>query len=298
MKAIAMSTFVLMLALAVNGQEPSLVVTNATVINPRSGDRLQGRTIVVTGSRITAVDAASYTRVPQGATVIDGTGRFVMPGLIDTHIHLGFEIYAQEGIEAGVKGVMHVAGIPLVKPEDRPAPPTTARFGPDSWTDWWLYYTKLWLRVDAALEQRLIETMVKQQAWLEPTLITEDWIANAQSYRDTWADRGLPGALEQAHEGSPLYSGRSLEEFRAAFHRMKDFVRRFRRAGGVVVAGTDCILGGCSYGLADELRLLVRLRVLDEDPLRDVRNVTTPRAVVINGRHLDRSQLDALRASP
>ena len=455
MKAIAISPFVLMLALIVNGQEPSLVITNATVIDPRSGDPLPERSIVVTGSRIAAVDAASDARVPQGATVIDGTGRFVMPGLIDTHIHLGFgtdqqtrrsldvlvahgitsirdagtggqeqrllalkaaaergdglspriyvsgmisvrsiarykpentaalarqmlawgvdglkirdgltfddvqavlreaqargapvfghtydgryltrdEIYAQEAIEAGVKGVMHVAGIPLVKPEDRPAPPTTARFGPDSWTDWWLYYTKLWLRADAGLEQRLIETMVKQRAWLEPTLITEDWIANADSYRDTWANRGLPGTFEQTHEGSPLYSGRSLEEFRAAFDRMKDFVRRFRRAGGVVITGTDCILG-CGYGIADELRLLVDsglspvealraatsdaasvlgwgdrvgrveagaaadLLVLDEDPLRDVRNVTTLRALVINGRHLDRSQLDALRASP
>jgi imidazolonepropionase-like amidohydrolase len=114
---------------------------------------------------------------------------------------------------------------------------------------------------------------------------------------------------------------------------MKDFVRRFHRAGGVVVAGTDCIMG-CGYGFADELRLLVEsglspaeslraatsdaaailgwgdrvgrvaagaaadLLVLDEDPLRDVRNVTTLRALVINGRHLDRSQLDALRASP
>ena len=46
--------------------------------------------VVVEDNRITAVqDAAEYVEKPEDE-VLDLSAQFVMPGLIDTHVHLGF----------------------------------------------------------------------------------------------------------------------------------------------------------------------------------------------------------------
>ena len=55
-----------------------------------TGARWPDQTVVVTGNRISAVgQAASVTR-PPGARVVDGRGKFLMPGLWDTHVHALF----------------------------------------------------------------------------------------------------------------------------------------------------------------------------------------------------------------
>jgi imidazolonepropionase-like amidohydrolase len=65
----------------------ALVLRGGTVVDPRSG-RLQPDSIVVMqGERITAVGAASSVPVPAGAQVIDATGKFILPGLWDSHAH-------------------------------------------------------------------------------------------------------------------------------------------------------------------------------------------------------------------
>ena len=45
-------------------------------------------TIVMKDRRITAIGAKGSIAVPQGATVIDGTGKYVTPGFIDTNVHI------------------------------------------------------------------------------------------------------------------------------------------------------------------------------------------------------------------
>src|SRR5712671_3365932 len=44
-------------------------------------------TVIVSGSRIEAIGPASSTPVPAGATRIDGRGKWIVPGLIDSHVH-------------------------------------------------------------------------------------------------------------------------------------------------------------------------------------------------------------------
>lgn len=44
-------------------------------------------TVVITGERITAVGPAASTAVPRGAQVVAGAGRWVVPGLVDAHVH-------------------------------------------------------------------------------------------------------------------------------------------------------------------------------------------------------------------
>ena len=431
--------------------QESLAITGITVIDVADGRALPDQTVVIAGGRITSVGARETTRVPAGAREITGRGKFLIPGLIDTHIHLAVtpdrdrllalgpllahgvtglrdagaggqdewlvalrsraargeilspriyvsgmvsgrsvtrsglpdaaalarrlidlgvdglkirdgltrdaieaviavgakanrpvyghtydavsrerdEIYTLEAVRSGVGGTMHVMGIPQLGPGKAPAPPAGPRFA--DCQAWWVYYATLWRDADRTAERTLIETMVARGAWLEPTLITEDWIVNADAYRDTWPERRLPGSFDRAHEGFPALTGATLKLYSEAFTRMKEFVRRFHDAGGVITVGTDC-LPACGYGLHDELRLLVSagltpaaalraatlsaarilrwddrlgrvapglvadLVVLDGNPLQDIRHAGRVHAVISDGRYLDRGQLDALLA--
>ena len=63
-------------------------ITGATLIDGTGRAPVADAVIVVTGDRITAVGPRASTPVPPGATVIDAAGKFVMPGMVDTNVHL------------------------------------------------------------------------------------------------------------------------------------------------------------------------------------------------------------------
>lgn len=61
--------------------------TNVTVITEYGGERREHQTVAVRGDRIIAVGPDSSVVLPEGATVIDGSGRFLAPGIADMHVH-------------------------------------------------------------------------------------------------------------------------------------------------------------------------------------------------------------------
>ena len=65
----------------------SVAVRNVTVVDVERGVLLPGRTIVVRGELIEAV----AVNVPSDAVIVNGTGKFAIPGLWDMHVHLWFE---------------------------------------------------------------------------------------------------------------------------------------------------------------------------------------------------------------
>jgi imidazolonepropionase-like amidohydrolase len=71
------------------GQEtsPPTVLHHVTVINAGSAP-MSDMTILITGNRIAAIGRADATTIPAGARIIDGRGKFVIPGLMDMHHHL------------------------------------------------------------------------------------------------------------------------------------------------------------------------------------------------------------------
>lgn len=75
----------------------TVVLRGGTVITMRGDEVLRNASVVVTGNRIVAVGPAGQVRVPAGARVLDVSGRFVMPGLIDVHAHLrpARDVYVQ-----------------------------------------------------------------------------------------------------------------------------------------------------------------------------------------------------------
>jgi imidazolonepropionase-like amidohydrolase len=68
--------------------EPLVAITNATIITASHGT-IENGTIVIRNGKIAAV--GSNVSVPAGAHVIDGTGKYVMPGIIDAHSHAAAE---------------------------------------------------------------------------------------------------------------------------------------------------------------------------------------------------------------
>jgi imidazolonepropionase-like amidohydrolase len=63
-----------------------ILIENVTLIDGTGAQPLPGASVLVSGDRITLV-SPSEIRKPSGAKVIDGKGKFLIPGLIDTHIH-------------------------------------------------------------------------------------------------------------------------------------------------------------------------------------------------------------------
>jgi hypothetical protein len=67
---------------------PAVVIVNVNLIR-MDRERVEPRqTVVVRGDRIAAIGAADEIVIPQDATVIDGAGRYLLPGLTDAHVHL------------------------------------------------------------------------------------------------------------------------------------------------------------------------------------------------------------------
>ena len=62
------------------------VLVGGTVIQ-FGADPIEDAVVVLEGDRIAAVGPRSSTSIPEGATEVNISGRFVMPGLVDGHVH-------------------------------------------------------------------------------------------------------------------------------------------------------------------------------------------------------------------
>lgn len=90
---------------AASAQSPALVITGTTLWDGSGAPARPSTTVVVEGGRIRCVGTAKACPAPRGATRIDGTGRFLLPGLIDTHVHL---LLRQNGVtDTTIKADLH-----------------------------------------------------------------------------------------------------------------------------------------------------------------------------------------------
>ncbi len=68
--------------------EPTVVLTNATVIDGTGAAPSTGQSIVIRDGKIATVGPAAAVQAPAGARVIDVTGQTVIPGIVGMHDHL------------------------------------------------------------------------------------------------------------------------------------------------------------------------------------------------------------------
>jgi len=94
-------------------QSDSLAIVHVTLIDATGAPAKPHMTVVVAADRIGEVGPAARVRVPVGAQVIDGTGKFLIPGLWDMHVHLGSYENARRTLPlllaGGVTGVRDMA---------------------------------------------------------------------------------------------------------------------------------------------------------------------------------------------
>lgn len=83
-------------------------ITDVTVISPEKLDQVQTGSVLIENGHITRVDRGPAPKKPAGATIVSGRGLFLIPGLIDSHVHL-----------AGVPGMSFEAS--LSPAEKRPS---------------------------------------------------------------------------------------------------------------------------------------------------------------------------------
>lgn len=67
---------------------PAIAVVGATIIDGNGGPPLADGTLVTRGNRISAVGPRASVDIPDDAQTIDGAGKYVTPGFIDSNVHL------------------------------------------------------------------------------------------------------------------------------------------------------------------------------------------------------------------
>jgi imidazolonepropionase-like amidohydrolase len=80
-----------------------IVVTGARIIDGNGAKPIENGTVVVINGKIAEVGPKEKIKVPQGASVVDGTGMSLLPGFIDAHFHIDGEddlpgMFLQNGV--------------------------------------------------------------------------------------------------------------------------------------------------------------------------------------------------------
>ena len=261
------------------------------------------------------------------------------------------ETWGADAADAGVDCVEHMMVFGALAPE-AVRPPEPGRLTPFEYGGWmWRWLADVDPR-DAAVT-RLFDRLIAADTALDPTLVL--FAARPGALGDDVGDTSMDdpertpilpllplrvreeliGRWAERRRAAVGVAARATDRMRKGWEHLLALVDRFHRAGGTVLAGTDCpnvaIVSG--YSLHRELELLVRaglspmdallaatsrpaarldrahefgtiapglsadLVVLDADPLADIRNVRRIEHVIARGRvHEPETLLDAGRS--
>nr|WP_298718979.1 amidohydrolase family protein [uncultured Steroidobacter sp.] len=126
-------------------QQQPIAIVGATIIDGTDAPPISGGTMIIQNGKIVAVGARHKVDVPKDARKIDARGKYVIPGLIDTNVHISgffqselFALYAygeqdpyakygyslegaQEALKYGVTTILDTYGplLPLMEVRDR-----------------------------------------------------------------------------------------------------------------------------------------------------------------------------------
>jgi imidazolonepropionase-like amidohydrolase len=108
-RALGIAALLLASTAALGAQSSAIV--GATVITMDGGRVLRDATVLIRDGRIVAVGPRATVQPPPGAEIVDGRGKFVMPGLTDMHVHLHADDTLPDAVAADELGVMLAHGI-------------------------------------------------------------------------------------------------------------------------------------------------------------------------------------------
>ncbi|MFG2332421.1 amidohydrolase family protein [Streptomyces sp. NPDC048604] len=78
-----------------------LVIEGGTLLDPATGEVTEDAVVVITDGVVRAAGRRGSVTVPQGVPVLDAHGRWLLPGLVDAHIHLSTAAEAADAVRKG-----------------------------------------------------------------------------------------------------------------------------------------------------------------------------------------------------
>ena len=112
LSALLMLAVAALVAPAAGAQDQVTLIKNATVLTVTRGT-IENGDVLIRNGKIAAV--GKNLKPPAGATVIDGTGMYLLPGIIDCHSHIAVD----GGVNEGSIAVSSMVGIEdVIDPED------------------------------------------------------------------------------------------------------------------------------------------------------------------------------------
>lgn len=112
------ASFMLLLAAAcgtageagVRETDQVVAIVNVTVVPMDAERHIPAQTVLIRDGAIDELGSAAIVQIPAGARSIDGTGLYLMPGLIDTHVHLRDQSELLSYLAHGVTSIAHLGG--------------------------------------------------------------------------------------------------------------------------------------------------------------------------------------------
>ncbi|MER5966022.1 amidohydrolase family protein [Streptomyces sp. NPDC002057] len=78
-----------------------LVIRGGTLLDPATGEVTEDAVVVIEDGTVRAAGRRDRVAVPRGVEVLDAHGRWVLPGLVDAHIHLSTAAEARDAVRKG-----------------------------------------------------------------------------------------------------------------------------------------------------------------------------------------------------
>jgi imidazolonepropionase-like amidohydrolase len=96
------------------GRPAALVIEGATLVVPDGGELRADVRVVIVGDRIRCVGPRDECAAPSGGRIVDGRGRYVLPGLFDAHVHTSQRLpqVAPLYLAFGITSVRDAGGFP------------------------------------------------------------------------------------------------------------------------------------------------------------------------------------------
>ena len=203
----------LILTVACSDSQGGLVLYNANIIDPEAGCIIQNQTIHIKEGVIESI-------VPSGRkiiTAIDLTGKYVMPGLIDSHVHwthfavdsLSSAMLAAEYLKCGVTSVRDMGGNIIVANEYNSHLSVGDFPGPG------LYCSAMWVTGDFELSEDDLKGWNSSDdcPWMR--------LVSVKDSTDAAIEKAVIQAKESGCVGFKIYDGYSADELSRMIPIMK-----------------------------------------------------------------------------
>ena len=175
--------------------------------------------------------------------------------------HLG-KVDALTAARAGVVSIEHMAGVVQAASRN----PAVYYRAHDRFLSGWTTEEQGWATLDSASLHRTAQALAQTKVAIVPTLVLHEMLARLDNPilltrpgmedvpQDAASVRSVPSLLRRTG-----WKTRDFQAFRRARARQNQFVREFKRAGGVIAAGTDAanqlLIPG--FSMHEEMALLV-----------------------------------------